>query len=76
MRLTKQYNTTHPKTVLFKEKKLPQVGLEPATYCVLGRCSTNSATEAAQLAGAELHVHSNTTQGKVSLNLKNKPTQT
>ena len=33
------------------EKKAAQVGLEPTTYCLRGRCSTHWATEAAQLAG-------------------------
>ena len=34
----------------FKKTELPWVGLEPTTSCILGRCSTNSATKAAQLA--------------------------
>ena len=29
------------KTPLFSEEELPQAGFEPATLCVLGRCSTN-----------------------------------
>ena len=33
-----------------KKHELPKAGLEPVTICVLGRCSTNRATEAAQLA--------------------------
>ena len=32
-----------------KKEELPQAGLEPVTFCVLGRRSTNGATEAAQL---------------------------
>ena len=33
------------------EKRAAQVGIEPMIYCLRGRCSTNQATEAAQLAG-------------------------
>ena len=34
----------HLKIILFfsrENEELPQAGLEPATFCVLGRCSTN-----------------------------------
>ena len=38
-----QHNTMQlTKTVIFQRKnELPQAGLEPATFCVLCRCSTN-----------------------------------
>ena len=43
-RLPKQYNTTQcdsAKTVIFQEKnEVPQVGLKPTKFCILGRCST------------------------------------
>ena len=35
------------KTVVSKNIELPQAGLRPTTFCILGRCSTNWATEAA-----------------------------
>ena len=34
------HNATHPRQS-FSENELPQVGLEPTTFCVLGRRSTN-----------------------------------
>ena len=37
---SKQGNTTNQSNSLFKEKRAAQVGLEPTTYCLLGRCST------------------------------------
>ena len=40
-RKTKQYNTTRPRQVFFKDKKLPRVGFEPTTVSLLGDALTN-----------------------------------
>ena len=39
----------------FSKKKLPRVGFEPTTVCLLGIAL--KATDAAQLAGLESHIH-------------------
>jgi len=39
----------HLKIAFSEKNKLPQPGLKLATYSILCRCSTNWATEAAQL---------------------------
>ena len=43
-------NKAYGQLSLFSKKKLPWVGFELTTLCVLGERSTNSATRAAQLA--------------------------
>ena len=37
----RQSKATMPDDNSFFSQELPQVGFEPATFCVLGRCSTN-----------------------------------
>ena len=49
--------------------ELPQAGLEPTAFCVLGQCSTNRATEAAQLTGS-YHTYEATQLNAKCLNLK------
>ena len=58
-RLQRTSQCNSPKTVLLWD-------LNPGRFCILGRCSTNWATETAQLAGFKSHIQRNSTQGKVS----------
>ena len=55
MRHPKKYNTAQcnsPTTDQRKMSCLDQAVVEPVAFCALGRCSTNWATEATQLAGS------------------------
>ena len=68
---TTQHNATHPRVSLC----LRLNSIEPTTFCILDRCSTNWATKAAQQAGSN-HTYKATKLKAKCLNLKIRWTQT
>ena len=78
LRKTKQHNTTErqsnnnttqlaPEAVIFQRKnELPQVGLEPTTFCVLDRCSYPLSYRGSSAGWAESHIQIKAKQSKAS----------